>query len=600
MKRLVLILGFLCFAGSLAFSQGSKVQKANAYFESFSFVDAIKSYESVVEKSLEVKRKLATCYLKTGNLDQAEKNYQEILNSNSYDAQDMYNYAAVLRMNKKYELADSWMKKFHEAKPSDVRSTLNALNVGGYKNLLHDNGQYTIKNLEENSSYEDFSPSYFRNQVVFVSSRVSSTTMRKSWNWNQLPYLNVFVADCTENHDLANIKRFRPVKNQKYHEGPVTFNKAGDLMVVTRNNNRVKSPNNEVRLHLYYSQFHDGKWGEDIPMPFNSAKYSVGQASLSEDGKTLYFASDMRGGHGGVDLYRSSRNADGSWSQPINLGNDINTEGDEMFPFIHPSGKLYFASNGHPGLGGLDVFVTKIGGNGLVDEIVNLGAPINSNLDDFSFILDKNQTHGYFASNRDGGKGKDDIYSFTNDKATNSGKLIQGFAKDNSGNVLPNTDVVLLKSDGKGVAFVTTDSNGKFEFHANDNMDYFILASHDDFEDKMIYLDTYSTDLVVNQDVVLSVPPVFSLEGLVVDSQTKEPLKGAQVVVVNLNTNTKEVFTTSANGLFTQRWDKASMNDDISLQIAVKKSSYQDKSINYSQKLTRKRVYQTVIELEAP
>lgn len=579
------------------FSQMSKKEKADKYFESYSYAEAINKYEGVSEKSIDIKRNLASSYLKTGNLIQAENYYNQVVNDSKVQATDMFAYASILRMNKKYDLADEWMTKFHEAEPQDKRGELNSKSRGKYKEFLKNDGLFIIRNLVENTEYEDFGTSFYKDQIVFASSRVPTASLKKEWNWNQLPFLSVFVADKESNFNLSETKKFKPVTNKKYHEGPTAFNKAGDYMVLTRNNHKGKSKEDVVKLQLFYSKFDDNKWGEYFPMPFNSDEYSVGHASLSADGKIMYFASDMPGGNGGVDIYRSTMNTDGTWSQPINMGEIINTEGDELFPFIHEKNMLFFASNGHPGLGGLDVFMTKLENNNKATSIKNLGAPVNSNKDDFSFILNEEQANGYFSSNRDGGKGEDDIYAFRMTKPFSAGKTIQGIARNKEGEILAEVDVVLLKSDGKGVGFVMTDKDGKFEFEAKPDQNYFILGSKDNYLDKMNFVDTYSVEDIIISDVILEQPAEFSFFVQVLDIKTGKALSGVRVTLLNNKTQEKESFTTSKNGNFTTGFDQVKLNDQVSYTLSYSKSAYVSKSINFNKTLTQTGEYKVITEM---
>lgn len=596
MKNLLLFITLAVLSSFSLFSQGTFQEKADKYFDSYSYAEAINKYEKITDKNISAKRNLASSYLRVGDYSQAESYFAQVANSPEVIPEDMFTLASVYRINKKYELADEWMEKFHQSNPEDKRGELNFKNQGKYKDFLKNEGLFIIRNLAINTKYEDFGTSFFKNKVVFASSRVSTTSLKKEWNWNNLPYLNVFMADRQENFEMIDVDGFSPVKNKKYHEGPAAFNLAGDYMVLTRNNYKGKSADDVVKLQLFYAQLIDGKWSDFLPMPFNSNEYSVGHASLSGDGKTMYFSSDMRGGKGGVDIYSSTLNDNGEWTQPINMGDAINTEGDEMFPSVHTNGMLFFASNGHPGLGGLDVFKSKLDKNEAT-EVENLGSPINSNKDDFSFILNEEQTNGYFSSNRDGGKGEDDIYAFRMTKPFGVGKIIKGIAKDKEGNILAETDVVLLQSNGKGVGFVMTDKDGKFEFEANADKDYFILGSKDDYVDKMTYVDTYSSEQTIEKDVILEKPANFSLLVKVVDIKTGKPLSGVRVFVANNKTKNDEIYTTSKNGTFIKGIVDGKINERVSFDITYSKSEYMSKTQTFNNQLTRTGEYKIVAEI---
>ncbi len=272
-----------------------------------------------------------------------------------------------------------------------------------------DGGRFDIRNLEMNSEESDFGPAFFNGRLVFASSRDINTIDKRRWDGNDRDYYDLFVANPGGAGELQDLKYFKRKLNKKFNEGPASFDKDAKFMVFTQN----QYDRDEVKtLKIVTSNYEDGKWSDPIDVPFNHPDYNVGQPSLSLDGKTLYFTSDMPGGFGGTDIYKVNRNEDGTWGRPVNLGDKVNSTKNEMFPFIHREGMLFFASDKIGGLGGLDIYMANVFGT--IGDITHLDAPVNSPADDFSFILSTDQYSGYFASNRDGGKGSDDIYYFTN------------------------------------------------------------------------------------------------------------------------------------------------------------------------------------------
>ncbi len=395
---------------SLSAQTGSK-KKAERYFRNYFYTKAIAEYESVKNKRTPENRNLAESYYRIGDYENSEVYFEAVVRASDYTKYDVYNYASVLKMNEKYALAEEWMLKFHKLAPKDSRGREYADNLGYYKSFNNEE-QFTVQGLDMNTEQSDFGASYFMNQIVFASTRGGTSAMKKRWNWNNLGYLDLYVADTDAGKDLINIKPFDTKLNKRYHEGPATFSGDGNLMVYTVNNYYEKDANGFVRLELFSMEFEDGKWKNKRELDFNDRDYSTGHGSLTADGKTLYFTSDMPGGYGGTDIYKTQRRHDGSWSKPRNLGSKINSEGNESFPFIHRSKKLlFFSSDGKLGLGGADIFVAQLIGD-KVGEVENLRAPINSNRDDIAFILDQDEKSGYFSSNRLQGGADDDIYSF--------------------------------------------------------------------------------------------------------------------------------------------------------------------------------------------
>jgi outer membrane protein OmpA-like peptidoglycan-associated protein len=253
----------------------------------------------------------------------------------------------------------------------------------------------------------DFGPAYYKDKVVFASTRRKSGMIVRNYNWTGQPFWDMYVTD-TNGVQLQNMKSFNKGMNGKLHDGPASFSKDGNAIAFTRNNYKDKTKDKVVELQIFLSNYADGKWSKPASFSHNSPEYSVGQPCLSADGKTMYFTSDKAGGYGGADLYRTSRDINGKWGLAENLGDKINTEGDEMFPFFHESkGILYFSSNGRFGLGGLDIFTSNYNGTGF-EPAVNAGYPLNSQFNDYGIIANDPMNRGYFTSDRNG---DDDIYS---------------------------------------------------------------------------------------------------------------------------------------------------------------------------------------------
>ena len=493
-QRIVLMLLSFILAFS-ASAQSTKLKKANKYFNEFSYNKAIRIYESIDDKTPSVYRNLAKSYLMLDKINEAEKNYEALMNTGAYQSQDVYDYASVLMMNKKYDEAANWMEKFYKLRPDDSRAKAFMENPLYYRDLLKPDPKLVLNNLDINTPFEDFSPVYYKdNKVVFASSRDNSYIINRKWNGNSQPFLKLYLADLIEGNNLSNVKEFNEVINKKYHDAPATFNKSGDYMIVTRNiYNDDKLTDN--KLWLYESHLIDNSyWAEPTPLYFNDKHFSNGQATLSPDGKIMYFASDRPGGYGGTDIYKSVKGLDGRWSAPENLGPKINSEGNEMFPFYDAKGGyLFFSSNGWPGLGGLDVFVTKIKRDGGYTKPQNLGAPINSNRDDFGFVF-KQDGSGFVSSNRAGGKGDDDIYSFKNgpkfqDKIKEC--YLTGTITDKqTQEPLPYARVILTDKAGNKLKETETKLDGKYDFGIDCGNVYNVLVLRQPYNETKANIDT--------------------------------------------------------------------------------------------------------------
>jgi len=377
----------------------------------YSFDKAIKSYTHDKNLSVEGQRMLAESYHKVDSNALSEKVYFTMINADKEIVpEDYYNYAMVLKMNGKYDESNKWMDKFVVLKPEDLRVKDYVANSSKLAKLQKDNGEFQIKHQSINTDALDFGTSYYKNKVVFASTRTHFKFFVRKYNWTNEPFWNMFIAE-VDKGQLENPEIFNKGLNGNLHDGPACFSNDGNFMAFTRNNYHDKSKDRVIELQIWFSSFKDGKWSKPTPFIYNNTAYSVGHPCLTSDGNTMYFTSDMPGGYGGTDIYKTSRDEKGEWGIPVNLGDKINTEGDEMFPFLEDkSGTFFFSSNGRFGLGGLDIFISTMNGSEF-SQPYNAGSPLNTQYDDFAAIVDGKMDKGYFSTNRIGGSGGDDIYS---------------------------------------------------------------------------------------------------------------------------------------------------------------------------------------------
>lgn len=412
-----LLIPFIVFIGismSIFAQEKSRSEvKGDKYYTNYTFDKAIYSYTHTKNLTTEGVRRLAASYYNIDQIAKSEATYSKLLSSNGgLTPEDYFNYSMVLKANGKYYESDMWMKRFAEQKPYDLRTLDYQMYRTELKNLLLDNGNYTITSLKVNTTALDFGPSFYQNKIVFSSTREGVRLISRRYNWTGKPFWDMYVSE-KDGVQLKKPKVFDKGLNGKLHDGPASFARNGSLIAFTRNHYKDKSKDNVVELQIYFSNLVNGKWSEPVAFPLNNEGYSVGHPCLSADGNTMYFASDMPGGFGKADLYRITRNDNGSWGQAENLGNKVNTEGDEMYPYYKEEGRiLFFSSNGRYGLGGLDIFIYALNFSGF-GLVYNAGAPLNTQYDDFAVIADDKVVNGYFTSNRRGGKGGDDLYSVT-------------------------------------------------------------------------------------------------------------------------------------------------------------------------------------------
>ncbi len=595
MKKIALLTTAFVLSTSLAISQeaaSGKVKKAAAAYSQFSYDNAIEKYEGTDLATLDQKRNLANSYWRRDSLNKAEELYQTIVTTEGHLAEDLYNYASLLRECKKYQLSDQWMEKFSSMNIADSRGKAYTSKMGAYQQLQKDKGQFQLKNLSINSAQQDFGAAYYKDQVVFASSREGVKPIYRRWNWNKLPFLDTYLADANKGN-LENPQQFNKKVNKKFHEGPVAFNKEGDLMIFTRNNYKEKAADKVTRLKMFSSKLEDGKWTKEQPLPYNSPDYSVGHASISADGKWLYFASDMPGGKGGTDIYKAAIAEDGTFGTPVNLGEDVNTEGNELFPFIHPTNQmLFFSSNGKVGLGGLDVFVAQLKEDASIGKVLNVGAPINTNKDDFSLVIDHDQKSGYLSSNREGGQGSDDIYSVTMLKPFTFGKTIKGTAKDKKGAILAGTTIKLFDAQGNEVESVLTSENGTYSFQVEADKEWRLDGDKEKYFSGTNNASTATQEDVIIADLELEKDPGLSLYALVTDKKTKAPIEGVHIVLTDNMTGVVEEITTPATGDYLKPLKEKKLNDRGSYNLMLEKEGYLGKTVTYNTEFDKEGKYE--------
>jgi len=506
MKKLfILIIAFMCVSISAEAQEKSRKElKGDQYSFNYSYDKAILKYTHTKDLTIEGKRKLATAYLKTGKIEEAELVYADILKSTSgIIAEDYYNYSYLLRSAGKYFDANIQMDKFAKLKPNDLRVIDYQANKDNLQKYLINNNDYNVTVMKINSSDQDFAPAFFKDQIVFASTRAKMRMIKKTYNLNGKPFLNMYVSKLNEDQ-LKSPKNFDKGLNSKLHDGPASFNKEGTFMAYTRNHNRDKSKDKVVELQIFFSSFVDGKWTTEIPFNQNNDSYNVGHPSLSADGKTMFFVSDMPGGYGGTDIYRTIQNEQGVWEKCENLGELINTEGDEIFPFLEEvNGVLFFSSNGRFGLGGQDIFIVNLDKNGEF-QVQNAGIPLNSQYDDFAVIANPTTKKGYFSSNREGGAGDDDIYGVEFTKLLNVIYRIEGIAMDENKNPIPSTIVTLQDDQGKVIETIFSNDKGAFIFIVESNKNFKLIGKKETYNDGEKNANTLGKDRIVKVDLMLT------------------------------------------------------------------------------------------------
>ncbi|WP_289057800.1 OmpA family protein [uncultured Flavobacterium sp.] len=464
----------LCLILSVTFSfaQKTNLKKADALFRNFSYLDASKAYEeclqNIKDPSAQTLKNAADSYYFISDSRNALKWYRKLYEVQGNNLTDIYylRYIQSMKAVMDYDEADKITKEYLDKKGDKAEINRYVAQKKYMDSVAKAKPLYTIKNLDINTSKSDFGATFFKDNIVFTSARDTTKFSEKLYTWNNQPFLNLYVAERNPaDGSLFNETVFIPNVMTKYHEATASFDSEGKTMYYSTNivkkNKLVVDEAKVNNFQIIKGSIVNNKLENPQKVFFDSNDYSVGHPALSEDGQFLFFASDMPGGQGETDLYMVKIAADGTMSSPQNLGANINTIGNEVFPFFQ-NGVLYFSSDGHYGWGDLDVYESKLLPDGTFSTPKNLGAPINSNKDDFSFIIDKTDSYGYFSSNREGGKGDDDIYSFVKGKPV-CNQSISGMAIDHKSKK-PLTDVTIMayNSFSEILGETKTNFDGKY------------------------------------------------------------------------------------------------------------------------------------------
>ena len=587
----VLLIAGMALGCQMAQAQSGRLRAANKYFDNLSYVSAVRAYDEFLRtdkkkdpaETREAMTKLGYSYRKLQDSRNAERVYGELVKTYpDLDSEVYLYYAQSLASNGRYRESQKQYSQYGEKQAKDLRGRRFTVSYMDMNRFYQDSSSYRVQPLGINSRQADFSPMYFKKGLVFVSARDESGVVKRVFNWNQTPFLDLYFHPDTaqlrapggestrpvsaavlggggpakteptevvsETQPLTKAEIFSRTLNTKYHEGPMTFTKDQNFIVFTRNNSSKgksgKSQDGVKKLKLYTSVNKGDKWVDIQEVPFNSSEYSVGHPAFSPDDTKLYFVSDMPGGYGGTDIYIVEYNK-GQWGTPVNMGKEINTEGNEMFPFADEAGNLHFSSDGHEGLGGLDIFFAELRDGVAYKGVENAGAPINSEKDDFGFITDRSRTSGYFSSNRKKGVSDDDIYSFRR-----SCRQLNIFVYDaKTGTPLESADVRILRN-GANQDLRLTNVAGRADLCLDANTEYEFKAIKEGFAMNSVRFSTLtqSPKPILNVSIYLERTENTLVKGVVKTEVNQKPATGVKVTLRNEKDKSEQTVITGADG----------------------------------------------------
>jgi outer membrane protein OmpA-like peptidoglycan-associated protein len=517
-----IIITILIFSSVISFAQ---TLLADKFFDKFAYLKAAELYEKAYDKgddSEHVLTRLGDCYYKNSNADKAVIWYEKAVDKyeNRISTEYIFNYIVALRSLGKYEEANDQLQKFNDRQNSDSRFAFNANNLSLISELSSlEKVVVEVFNLGLNTEYSDFGGYVHNNTLYFASTREVGG---KIYKWNEQPYLDIYKASISgDGKEFSNIDFIssEDIKSD-YHEATLAITKDGKTMYFTRDNLNKRdrldyNKGGTSNLNIYKATYEGGFWGNIKKLPFNSDDYSTGHPALSPDEKQLYFVSDMPESIGQTDIFVVDILENDQYGSPSNLGETVNSEGREMFPFVSNDSILYFSSDGRITLGLLDIYKSDIIKNPSADP-VNLGAPFNGGNDDFAFYIDSETETGYFSSNRtdDAAKGNDDIYGFA---ILECKQYLKGVVKNSeTQEPIPGATVSIIDETGKIIETLESNENGEYNTELECDKTYSILGHKDDYKDDIKSLMTNDED-AKEHEVDLNLTPLIKDDQIVIN-----------------------------------------------------------------------------------
>lgn len=515
----------------------AKMDKAELLTEKYNYDEAIKTYLKIEEKGFRTAslyKKLGDAYYANNDAGQAIRWYRELfkLKKEVIEPEYYYRLAQSLKTVGKYDDANKLLDELHTIKSDDQRGDLFDKNRNYINSIESNSGRYKVKITTASSTVSDYGAAFYgTDKIVFTSNRDSLGVTARKDRWTNKAFTALYIAEIGPKGDLVRPQKFSSRVQTKLHESTPVFTKDKQVMYFTKNNlndgKLQKDDKDRILLKIYRAEADGDKWKNIKELPFTSNSYNTAHPCLSPDEKTLFFASDMPGGYGMSDIYSVSINEDGTFGNPENLGPGINTEARETFPFVTET-KIYFASDGHPGLGGLDVFVAELQANGTYVKALNVGEPINTHFDDFGFIINEESRMGYFTSNRTSGIGYDDVYSLTEYIALDftCRQFISGIVSDKeTKKAIAGAKVALYDADENLMEEMVTAEDGVYYFGVDCEKAYTVKIQALDYLSKELPTEVTEKE----GDVVL--PAVMEKPEKIVEPEAPNMYENAAPVV---------------------------------------------------------------------
>ncbi len=590
----------LIIAPLFVHAQDGLLLKANELYTNLAYSQAIPKYEKALKGEIlkgekfkiEALVKLADCYRLTNNNSKALETFNRIIALNfDLDTTHRFYYAQSLMIAGKYEYAKSYLNSFKpedEAK-SNANSKIFAKSITEIKQFYKNASNYRIKKVSFNSSKNDFAPSFWNDKIVFTSSRDAAYLTNHKNDWTGDNYDALYYSKQKKNGKFDKVRKFKNIKQSKYNDGSTSFSEDGKYVYFTRNNvinnNVIKGIDGRINLKIFYAQDTNNKFENPKELLFNSNDYNCAHPSINPERNILYFSSDMPGGFGGMDIW-ACYIINGFYSKPVNLGDKINTKGNEVFPYIFDKKTLYFSSNGLDGMGGLDIFKTYLNEEGKPVGIAeNMGSPINSTFDDFGIVLYPGADSGYYCSNYGNPKNDDDIYAFRIIDPILQSIDIKGMVTEKHSNqAIPGSKVSLKSANGTLIEEILTDENGKFTFNTAIGKDYLLECRKDGYVDaipKAISTKGQEGNSEITSNLILEKKTNIRLIISVVNVKDQKPLDNVRIDLINNFTNLNDSFYTASDGIYSLPLAGKKSGDSLNFRFTLSKEGFISKVIDW-------------------
>jgi outer membrane protein OmpA-like peptidoglycan-associated protein len=594
MKHLLTILATTLLFNS--FGQ-LKAKMANEHYNRMEYALCVDMYDELANKLLKTKtgndseweyvRRSAICHYQLFEMKKSTEMFTNLKSANRLTEKDREFFIQSLRFIGRYADSESLIHESTTLHPNNPYFKRLSESKNEFNRLFEDSSFYTVKDAGINSGMGDFAPSYSPNGIAYASKSENTKAIHPSYGWDNSYYINLKMAEKTSDSTLGKGTLMKHEFLSKAHDGPVSFNSKGNYMVITKNTLGKKKGKDVIVLSLYFSKLINGEWTELVPFTYNNSEYNVGHAVFAEGDKALYFVSDKPGGFGEADIYVSRLTPNNEWSEPVNLGPTINTEQNEFFPFVYDN-TLYFASNGHFGLGGLDLFEKQLATS---EKPHNLGYPVNTSFDDFGLIVDTTTLRGYFSSNRI--DNIDRIYSFKK-RPININLIGVVYAKYKENEPLVNQTITIYNQTTKQSATLTSNEFGQFFSKIKLNEDYKITTEKEEFilmKEALVSTQGIKKDSTFYCELALK-PTTIQVHLRVVEQRSGKIIPLAKTSVTDYSINKDTTMMTNELGTVTMKvdrnksyWAHASKKGYMDDNVAFNSANENDKVIDLELRL---------------